>query len=174
MSMSGTPVVHITSLLGLLGFLVLWIMLFECAHILVALLRHDQLIGWAISPLGVTTLFLREPSLLYILLDTFFPAAVSGSALYIGLFTSLTSPLAISRYPWLEIVVIAAGILITSTKDFLNMFRDLRYPLWGEARILRSILYLRPGWARIHFTPFGLSYLHDHFNFTPADMLQAF
>jgi len=174
MSMSGTPVIHIISLPGLFGFLVLWIVLFECAHILVTLLRNDQLIGWAISPLGVTTLFLREPSLLYILLDTFFPAAVSGSALYIGLFTSLTSPLAITRYPWLEIVVIAVGVLITSTKDFLNMFRDLRYPLWGEARVLRSILYLRSSWARIHFTPFGLSYLHDHFNFTPADMLQAF
>ena len=172
--MSGTPVIHIISLPGLFGFLVLWIVLFECAHILVTLLRNDQLIGWAISPLGVTTLFLREPSLLYILLDTFFPAAVSGSALYIGLFTSLTSPLAITRYPWLEIVVIAVGVLITSTKDFLNMFRDLRYPLWGEARVLRSILYLRSSWARIHFTPFGLSYLHDHFNFTPADMLQAF
>ena len=168
--MSGTPVIHIISLPGLFGFLVLWIVLFECAHILVTLLRNDQLIGWAISPLGVTTLFLREPSLLYILLDTFFPAAVSGSALYIGLFTSLTSPLAITRYPWLEIVVIAVGVLITSTKDFLNMFRDLRYPLWGEARILRSILYLRSSWARIHFTPFGRSYLHDHFNFTPADM----
>src|SRR5215469_17845975 len=100
MSMSGTPMVHITSLFGLFGFLLLWIMLFECAHLLVTLLRNDQLIGWAISPLGVTTLFLREPSLPYILLDTFFPAAISGTALYVGLFTSLTSPLAIPHYLW--------------------------------------------------------------------------
>jgi len=174
MSMSGTPIVHIINLFGLFGFLLLWIMLFECAHLLVTLLRNDQLIGWAISPIGVTTLFLHEPSLLYILLDTFFPAAVSGSILYVGLFTSLTSPVAIPRYPWIEIAVMTVGILVTSTKDFLNMFRDLRYPLWGEARILRSIQYLRSGLAAIHFTPFGLSYLRDHFNFTPADMLRAF
>jgi hypothetical protein len=73
----------------------------------------------------------------------------------------------------LEIVVIAIGTLILSTKDFLNMVLDLRYPLWGEARILRSIQYLRASCSTIHFTPFGLSYLRDHFDFTPADMLQA-
>src|SRR6266567_209306 len=60
MSMSGTPIVHITSLFGLFGFLLLWIMLFECAHLLVTLLRNDQLIGWAISPIGVTTLWLQS------------------------------------------------------------------------------------------------------------------
>ncbi len=166
--------IHITSVLGLVGFLAIWIILFECAHLLMTLLRSDPLIGWAISPLGVTTLFLREPSLLYILLDTFFPAVVSGSILYIGLFTSLASPIAIPHHLLLEIVVIAIGILVLSTKDFLNMFLDLRYPLWGEARILRSIQYLRASCATIHFTPFGLSYLRDHFDFTPADILQAF
>ncbi len=173
--MAGTQLsIHITSVLGLVGFLAIWIILFECAHLLITLLRSDPLIGWAISPLGVTTLFLREPSLLYILLDTFFPAAVSGSILYIGLFTSLASLIAIPHHPLLEIVVITIGILILSTKDFLNMFLDLRYPLWGEARILRSIQYLRASCATIHFTPFGLSYLRDHFDFTPADILQAF
>jgi len=173
--MAGTPLsIHITSALGLVGLLAIWIILFECAHLLMTLLRSDPLIGWAISPLGVTTLFLREPSLLYILLDTFFPAAVSGSILYIGLFTSLASPIAIPHHLLLEIVVIVIGMLVLSTKDLLNMFRDLRYPLWGEARILRSIQYLRASCAAIHFTPFGLSYLRDHFDFAPADMLQAF
>lgn len=173
--MVSTPIgIHVNSFLGLGGFLLVWIILFEYAHVPVALLRDDPLIGWAIGPLGLTTLFVREPSTLYILLDALFPAAVSGGVLYIGLFTFLASPIVIPRHPLIEIVVIAFGVLITSTRDFVIALRDLRYPLWGEARILRSIQFLRASWATIHFTSFGLSYLRDHFGFNPTDILQAF
>src|SRR3989442_7188449 len=128
--MSGTSVgIHITSILGLGGFLLLWIILFECAHALVALLRDDPPIAWAIGPLGLTTLFVREPSTFYILLDALLPAMVSGSVLYIGLFTSLASPIVIPRHPLIEIAVVAVGVLIASTGDFVIALRDLRYPL---------------------------------------------
>ncbi len=166
--------IHINNFLGLGGFLLLWIVLFECSHLLVAFLRDDPLLGWAIGPLGLSTLSVYEPTTLYILLDALLPALVSGSVLYIGLFTSLATPIAIPRHPLIEIVVVAIGVLITSTRDFAIALRDLRYPLWGEARILRSIQFLRASWSTIHFTPFGLSYLRDHFGFNPTDMLQAF
>ncbi len=52
-------------------------------------LRNDRLIGWAIGPLGVSTLFLSEPPIAFILLNAFFPAAIAGLVLYIGLFTAL-------------------------------------------------------------------------------------
>ncbi len=168
------PGIHITNILGLVGFLALWIGLFECSKMLVSLLRNDPLIGWAIGPLGVSTLFLCEPSIPFILFNALFPAAISASVLYLGLFTALPSPIAIPHYPLLEILVIVAGILLTSTGDFLNALRDLRYPLWGEARILRSIQFLRASWATIHFTRFGLSYLRDQFDASPTDLLQAF
>jgi hypothetical protein len=165
--------IHINSFLGLGGFFLLWIILFVCAHLLVAMMRDDPLIGWAIGPLGLTTLFVYEPTTLYIVLDALLPALVSGSVLYIGLFTSLASPIVIPRHPLIEIVVVAVGVLITSTRDFIIALRDLRYPLWGEARILRSIQFLHASWATIHFTAFGLSYLRDHFGNTPTDILQA-
>ena len=37
--------VHITSILGLIGFVVLWLALVECAKVLIALLKNDPLIG---------------------------------------------------------------------------------------------------------------------------------
>jgi len=37
------------------------------------------------------------------------------------------------------VAVIAVGVLLTSTVDFVNAMRDVRYPLWGEARILRKL-----------------------------------
>jgi hypothetical protein len=164
--------IHVTNLLSLVVFLVLWMILFECAHVLVTLLRHGPLIAWAVGPWGVTVMFLQEPSTLYIWLNVLFPALVSGFVVYIGFFTSL-APIAIPHYPLIEGIVIAVGVLLTSMVDFVNALRDVRYPLWGEARILRSIQLLRASWASIHFTPFGLSYLRDHFGSNPTDLLQV-
>jgi hypothetical protein len=132
------------------------------------------LIGWSVGPLGVSTLYLSEPSPVFILFNVLFPALVSACVLYIGLFTALPSPIILPHRPLVEILVIVCGVLITSTGDFLDALRDLRYPLWGEARILRSIQLLRASWATIHFTSFGLSYLRDHFGSNPTDLLQAF
>ncbi len=165
---------HVTSIPGLVGYVVLWIFLFESARMLATVMRNDKLIGWAVGPLGVSTLFLSEPSPVFILFNVLFPAVVSACVLYFGLFTALPSPIALPHDPLVEIVVIGGGVLLTSTGDFLDALRDLRYPLWGEARILRSIQFLRASWASIHFTPFGLSYLRDHFGSSPSELLQAF
>jgi hypothetical protein len=158
--------------LGAIAFFVVWIILFEGAHVLITFLRHGPLIGWAVSPWGITVLFLHEPSMLYIWLNVLFPALISGSVLYIGLFSTL-SPLTLPHDPLVEVGAIVVGVLLTSTLDFVNALRDVHYPLWGEGRILRSIHALRASCASIHFTPFGLSYLHDHFGANPAELLRA-
>lgn len=170
-SMTG---IHVTNVLGLIGFLIVWIVLFECAKMLVMLLRNDPLIGWAIGPLGISGLFLSEPPAAFILFSALFPALISGCVLYFGLFSTFPSPIEIPHRPLIESLVIAVGVLISSTGDFLDALRDLRHPLWGEARILRSLQLLRASWATIHFTSFGLSYLRDHFDSNPTDLLQAF
>lgn len=163
----------ITNFLGLIGFVILWLGLVECTKLLLKALRSDPLIGWSIGPLGVSALFLYEPSPRFILLSTAFPAFVSGCILYLGLFTSLPSPLALPHTPLTIISTLVLGILLTSLGDWINALRDLRYPLWGEARILRNIQALRASWASIHFTPFGLSYLREHFGSNPSELLQA-
>ncbi len=164
--------IHIINPVGVLVFLLLWIILFESAHVLLTFLRQGPRIGWAVSPWGVTVMFLHEPSLLYIWLNVLFPALISGSVLYLGFFTPL-SPIAFPHYPLVKAGVIIVGVLLTSTLDFVNALRDVHYPLWGEARILQSIHALRVSCAAIHFTPFGLSYLRDHFGANPTDLLQA-
>ena len=164
--------VHVTNVPGLLILVVLWVVLFQCTHLLIMWLRRAPMIGWAVGPLGVSIVFLHEPSTVFIWLDVVCPALISGGTLYFGLFTSL-SPVVLSVRPGAEVVIIAVGILLLSTRDLLNALRDLRHPLWGEARLLRSIQALRASWAKIHFTPFGYSYLYDHFRSSPTDLLQA-
>ena len=164
--------IHLVNIPGLILFLVLWMLLFRCAHILIMMLRRAPLLGWAIGPLGITFMTLHEPSALAIWLDVFLPALVSGVVLYVGLFTSL-SPLPLLHHPILEVLLICFGVLITSTGDVVNALNDLRYPLWGEVRVLRTIQLLQATAARIHFTPFGYSYLRDHFGSNPTDLLRV-
>src|SRR5579863_2671758 len=165
--------IHITSILGLVFFVVLWLALVECAKVLIALLRNDPLIGWAIGPFGITTLYMCEPTPPFILFSALFPAVISGCILYFGLFSSLPGPLALPHQWLIEILVIACGVLFTSASNIMHALRDLRYPLWGEARILRSIQFLRASFASIHFTTFGISYLRQKFGSNPTDLLQA-
>jgi|SRR5579875_79358 hypothetical protein len=165
--------IHVTNLFGLVVFIVLWLGLVECAKLLIKALRNDPLIGWAIGPLGISTLFLCEPSPRFILLSAAFSSFVSGTLLYLGLFTSLPAPLVLPHNALVILFVLALGVMIGSLGEWISALRDLRYPLWGEARVLRNIQYLRASYASIHFTPFGLSYLREHFNSNPTELLQA-
>ena len=172
------PAMHssfqVNSVLGLIAFLVLWPGLVICSRLLISSLRSDPLICWAVGPLGITVLYLSELSTPFIVLGAILPAVISGFILYFGLFSTLPSPLELPHRLLFEIPVIAAGVVLTSAFDILNALRDLRHPLWGEARVLRTILFLRASWASIHFTAFGITFLRDHFDSNPSDLLQAF
>ncbi|HEX4206508.1 MAG TPA: hypothetical protein VHZ51_20375 [Ktedonobacteraceae bacterium] len=165
--------IHVTSLFGVFVLLVIWVILFKCAHLLVMLLRGDPLIGWSIGPFGVTLMSVHKPSTFFTWFDVFCPAFVSIGTLYVGLSTSL-SPVALPSNPLVKMLVIAIGVVVTSAKDVFSVFHDARHPLWGEARILRCIQWQHASWAKIHFTPFGNSYVNDHFCSSPTDLLQTF
>ena len=165
---------HVNNVLGLIAFLVLWPGLVVCSRLLISSLRNDPLICWAVGPLGITMLYLNELSSPFIILSVFLPAFVSGVVLYFGLFSTLPSPLELPHRLLIEIPLIAFGILLTSAFDILNALRDLRHPLWGEARVLRTLQFLRVSWTSIHFTNFGITFLRDHFGTTPTELLQAF
>lgn len=164
--------IYVKSIPLLVAYVFIWIVLVSCARLLVRVYRNDPLVGWAVGPLGVSTLYVSEPSPIFILFSALFPALVSAVVLYFELFSIFPSPLALPNNMLIEILVIVIGVLITSTLDFLDALRDLRYPLWGEARVLRNIQLLRASWASIHFTAFGLSYLHEHFGSSPTDLLE--
>src|SRR5258708_20523971 len=133
--------IHITSIPGLVGYVILWIILCECATMLATLLRHHPFIGSAVGPLGLSSLFVSEPSIVFILFNALFPAAISACVLYFGLFTALPSPIFLPHHLFVETLVICGGVLLTCTGDFLDFVRDLQYPLWGEAPCLPRFLF---------------------------------
>jgi hypothetical protein len=163
--------IYVTNVLGLVMLLGIWMILCALTHVLVLLWRHEPLVGWAVGPCGLTLMSLREPSLLSIWLDVICPACVSIGVLMVGLFSSL-SPIKFAADPLLKIAVIVCGVMLASAVDLTNALRDLRYPLWGEARVLRTMQLLRANWSKIHFTPFGYSYVRTRFGSNPTELLQ--
>src|SRR5205085_7186069 len=83
--------IHIYTVLEVFLLIILWLVLCECAHIVIRFLRREPLIGWAVGPLGVTVMFVHEPSLFYVCLDVLCPAIISGSFLYVTLYTEIGS-----------------------------------------------------------------------------------
>src|SRR5438552_11304677 len=110
---------------GLVLLLFLWILFFKGAYLLVMLFRRDPLVGWAIGPLGITIMFAHEPSILFIWLSLICPAIVSGSVLYVGLFTAI-SPVPLSHNLVVQVVVVACGVLVSIMGYIFNVFQDMR------------------------------------------------
>jgi hypothetical protein len=117
-------------------------------------------------------MFVHEPSLFYICLDVLCPAIISGVFLYLSLSTSISAVVFPHGSP-MSVLIVCCTVVVVNVVTFMRVWQDARYPLWGEARVLRTIQKLRGSWARIHFTPFGCSYLLDHFGSNPTDLLQA-
>src|SRR5437667_4215607 len=129
--------IHIYTVLEFFLLVILWLVLSECAHVGVRLLRREPLIGWAVGPLGVTVMFVHEPSLLYICLDVLCPAIISGSFLYIGLSTDISLVVFPHNSP-IPVLIVCCAIVIVNVVSFMRVWQDARYPLWGEARLLRT------------------------------------
>src|SRR2546425_13312887 len=130
----------------------LLIFLYEDVRLLETVLTNVHLIGWVVDLLTISTMFLSSLSEVFILLNALFPAAISASVLYFGLFAALPSPIFLPHQPFVEVLVIGGGILLTCTGDFLDVVRDLRYPLWGEAPVLASLQLFRASWGPLPFS----------------------
>jgi hypothetical protein len=64
-------------------------------------------------------------------------------------------------------VLIAAGL------QGLRLFGDLRFPLWGEARMLALVERSRALGSRVHFTSAGRQLLRERFGATPREFLRS-
>jgi len=166
---------HVTVHPAELTLLILgWIVAYEATYLLASALRADPLVGWSISPLGISTIFLGEPSRPYRLLQLLLPATVAAMVMYIGLFQ--TSPAPVSGLPHTvaaETTIALLSGLVISGGNIRRIVRDVRYPLWGEARMLHTVQLVRSLRGKVYFTTFGRIYLREEFGATPQDFLQA-
>ena len=153
--------------------LALWIGLHETTYLLLGMLGRRTLLCWSIGPLGITTTYLREPSRLFLLMQLLAPAALAALFLRFTLFQAMPPViLHLPRSPLDQLGIIALSLALTSGLRAAMLVRDWRFPIWGEARLLRSVAWGRATGAAIFFTAVGRAFLRERFQVTPREFLQ--
>ena len=160
--------------LQLLWSLVFWITLHEAVYLLLGISQRRLLVCWSIGPLGVTTTYAHEPGRGFLIAQLLAPAVLAALFLRFSLFESTPPPvLYLPQGVLAQVITVLASVILTSSIRAMMLVRDWRYPLWGEARLLRSVSWCRATGAVIYFTAFGRAFLRERFQATPREFLQT-
>lgn len=160
--------------LQLFWSLALWIALHEAAYLLLGMLRRRTMICWSIGPLGIATTYVREPGRVFLLAQLLVPAALAALFLRFVLFQVMSPPiLHLPASALAQGFAIVISLALTSTLRAILLARDWRYPIWGEARLLRSVAWARATGAALCFTTFGRAFVRERFQVTPREFLQT-
>ncbi|HEY7348407.1 MAG TPA: hypothetical protein VH599_08850 [Ktedonobacterales bacterium] len=154
--------------------LVFWIALHEAAYLLLGLARRRIMICWSIGPLGIATTYVREPGRGFLLAQLLLPAALAALFLRFLLFQQMPPPiLHLPQGALAQLLTIVTSVVLTSGIRAVMLVRDWRYPIWGEARLLRTGAWSRATCAALYFTAFGRAFLRERFQATPREFVQT-
>jgi hypothetical protein len=159
--------------LQLFWLLILWTGLHEGTYLLLGMVRWRILICWSIGPLGIATTYEREPGRVFSLAQLLLPAALAALFLRFAFFQAVPPPILNLPHGTLaQVFTMLLSLALTSSARVVMLVRDWRYPIWGEARLLRSLSWRRATRTAIYFTTFGRAFLRERFHATPREFLQ--
>jgi hypothetical protein len=159
--------------LSLVFVVVLLLATYELARWLVALVRQRSLVCWSLGPLGVSAVYLRPPSLLARLLEAAVPATAVACVSYLTMHWTAPGLLLAAHGTLRRVGLLVIPVALAASLQGIQLFGDLRFPLWGEARVLALVERSRALGGRIHFTPAGREFLRERFGATPHEFLRA-
>ena len=153
--------------------IVAWLLVYHLVYRLTALARDPSLICWSVGPLGLRVVPLREPSAGQRLLQLFLAGGVLAGVAYTTLYV-LEPPPIVGLEPALEgrALTVAIPVAVLTLYRLVAIFREHRFPLWGEARVMASVQRSLATGAVIIFTPAGRAFVRDRFGATPTEFLR--
>ena len=165
---------QINALLYVLWLIVLWLASYQVACWLVALAHRKALVCWSIGPFGVSVVYLREPPPAVLASQVTLPGVAVACASYLGLYAlHPLQPASLDLLPLARLGTVLAAGATAAGLQAARVLTDLRFPLWGEARVLACVQRSRALGAMIHFTPAGRAFLRERFGASPREFLRA-
>ncbi|MGZ3676466.1 MAG: hypothetical protein ACXVCO_19355 [Ktedonobacterales bacterium] len=159
--------------LYLMTVIVLWLIAYHVAYWIVAIVRDPSLICWGVGPFGITIVSLRQPPRRQVVSQLAIAAAVLACLAYTSLYLITPQPIpGLSRTLTVQAIVVAIPVVLVTLARLIGILRDLRSPLWGEARVLTGVQRSLATGARIYFTPVGRAFLRERFGATPHEFLR--
>jgi hypothetical protein len=145
---------------------------YQVACWLVLLMPRRSLIGWSVGPFGIAAIALGKPSrpvlLAQFVAPVFALAGVSYAALYLAHLWPLDSA---DQRPAARALTTLAALAIGAALQGLRLAGDLRFPIWGDARVLATVQRSRALGGIVLFTARGRAYLRERFGATPREFL---
>jgi hypothetical protein len=159
--------------LYLITVIVLWLVAYHVAYWIVAIVRDPSLVCWSVGPFGIAIVSLRQPPRRQLVSQLAIAAAVLACLAYTSLYLITPPPiLGLSRTLTVQAIVVATPVVLVTVARLIGILRDLRSPLWGEARVLTGVQRSLATGARIYFTPVGRAFLRERFDATPHEFLR--
>jgi histidine triad (HIT) family protein len=153
---------------------VLLLATYQVAGWLVAHLHKRSLVCWSVGPLGVQAVYLKPPSLFSRIVEAAVPAAAVVCVGYLALYRTEPGAVLVGlNVPLRRVGLLLLAALLAAGLQAIRLFGDLRFPLWGEARMLALVERSRSLGARVHFTSAGRKLLRERFGATPREFLRA-
>lgn len=138
----------------------------------VLLLPRRSLIGWSVGPFGIVSIALGKPSRRVWLAQFVAPVLVLAGLSYADLY--LAHPWAISgldQRPAARAVTTLVALVGGGLLQALRFLGEMRFPLWGDARVLATVQRSRALGGVVLFTARGRAYLRERFGATPREFL---
>ena len=145
---------------------------YQVACWVVLLLPRRSLIGWSVGPFGIVSIVLGKPSRRVLLAQFVAPVLVLAGLSYADLY--LAHPWAISgldQRPAARAVTTLVALVGGSLLQALRFAGEMRFPLWGDARVLATVQRSRALGGVVLFTARGRAYLRERFGATPREFL---
>ena len=157
----------------LLWLLIAWALTLQTLVALITQCNVRTLIAWSIGIFGVSGITLRRPNIVVRVMQVVVPTVGASAVAYL-LLTKLPIPpiTGLMAGRGTNAAIALGGTAILSVPRLFNALAELRFPVWGEVRVLDRMARGRTLGNTIYFTAVGRAFLHDRFQMTPDEFLR--
>jgi hypothetical protein len=150
-----------------------WLLVSHIVYWLVAVVRDESLVAWSVGLLGINVVALRRPPARLLAAQLGCAGLAVALAAYISLFVLDPGPITgLTRSLPVIVTTVLIPVVVLTFGRLVGILREVRLPLWGEARVLALARRSAITRALIFFTPAGRLFVHDRFNATPSEFVR--
>lgn len=151
----------------------LWLVVYHLVYWLIAVVRDPSLVCWSFGVLGITAVPLREPPLRLRFLQLAMATLTLAALVYTTLYVVHPGPIAgLDLTLSGRLLTVLAPVGVLTLFRLVQIVRERRFPLWGEARVMAAVQRSRATGNVIVFTRSGRTFLRERFGATPHEFLR--
>jgi hypothetical protein len=161
--------IHIL-IIPVITLIILWGATNQFLALMLAQIGRRSLLAWSLGLNGISAIYLRKPAAITRFLQLLVPLGGAALAAYAWLMVAHPAPIAgLPPGRATNIALATIETLVFGSPHLWGAVRELRFPLWGEARFIDRVAR---GQHPVVFTATGRAYLRERFGASPEEFLR--